>query len=366
MVKARRGKAASVKRLARAVAVCSVLALLSSCGYGGNGDKTGVSLIIKTQTNPYFVSMKQAAQTEAKKSGAHLSVAAGNADGDTQSQINAIDTAIARGDKGILITSNGPAVNAALRQARDYGLFVIALDTPLDPLKTADVTYATNNFEAGKLIGEYAASKLGGQKAVIAMLDLYDDQVVSVDIGRDHGFLTGMGIDPGSKTLNAKEERSGKYSGGKGGSYEIACHQATQGAVDGGRKAMEQCLSRNPDINVVYTINEPAGEGAYAALKADNREDKAFIVSIDGSCQGMEDVENGIFAADATQYPGKMAQLGVTAIAKIGEGDEAPSLPKGEDFLDTGTKLVTADPLSGIESQTVDEGRKTCWGKAGG
>src|SRR6195952_5017002 len=190
-----------------------LVALLSSCG--GNGDRTGVSLILKTQTNPYFVSMKKAALTESGKSGAHLSVAAGNADGDTQTQINAIDTAIARGDKGILITSNGPAVNAALRQAKDYGLFVIALDTPLDPVKTADITYATNNFQAGKLIGQYAAAKLAGKTAVIAMLDLYDDQVVSVDIDRDHGFLTGMGIDPGSKPLNAKESRKGSYKGGK-------------------------------------------------------------------------------------------------------------------------------------------------------
>jgi fructose transport system substrate-binding protein len=197
------------------------------------------------------------------------------------------------------------------------------------------------------------------------MLDLYDDQVVSVDIGRDHGFLTGMGIDPGSKTLNAKEKRTGSYQGGKGGNYVIACHQATQGAVDGGRKAMEQCLSRNPDINVVYTINEPAGEGAYAALKADNRQDKAFIVSIDGSCQGMSDVGKGIFAADATQYPGKMARLGVEAVSKIGQGEQAPSLPKGEDFLDTGTNLVTAKPLDGIKSQTVDQGKKGCWGTAG-
>jgi fructose transport system substrate-binding protein len=343
--------------------VLCVLALLSSCG--GNGGKTGVSLIIKTQTNPYFVSMKQAALAEAKKAGAHLSVAAGNADGDTQTQINAIDTAIARGDKGILITSNGPAVNAALRQAKDYGLFVIALDTPLDPVKTADITYATNNFQAGKLIGGYAAQRLNGQKAVIAMLDLYDDQVVSVDTGRDHGFLTGMGIDPGSKTLNAKEAKSGQYTGGKGGSYQIACHQATQGAVDGGRKAMEQCLSRNPDINVVYTINEPAGEGAYAALKADNHQDKTFIVSIDGSCQGMSDVEKGIFAADATQYPGKMAQLGVTAIADVGKGRKPPSLPSGQDYLDTGTKLVTAKPLPGVQSESVEDGKKACWGTTG-
>jgi fructose transport system substrate-binding protein len=353
----------TVWRLCRVVVVCCLVGLVSSCG--GNGDKTGVSLIIKTQTNPYFVSMKQAAQKAAGESGAHLSVASGQADGDTQSQINAIDTAIARGDKGVLITSNGPAVNAALRQAKAYGLFVIALDTPLDPAKTADVTYATNNFQAGKLIGEYAAKRLNGKPAVVAMLDLYDDQVVSVDIDRDHGFLTGMGIDPGSKTLNAKEAKKGSYKGGKGGKYTIACHQATQGAVDGGRKAMEQCLSRNPDINVVYTINEPAGEGAYAALKADKHQDKAFIVSIDGSCQGMDDVQNGIFAADATQYPGKMAQLGVSAIAKIAKGQQAPSLPRGKAYLDTGTKLVTAKPLPGIDSQTPDQGKKACWGTAG-
>ena len=63
-----------------------------------------------------------------------------------------------------MITSNGSAVNAALRQAKSYGLFVIALDTPLDPAKTADVTYATNNFQAGKLIGEYAAERLAGRR----------------------------------------------------------------------------------------------------------------------------------------------------------------------------------------------------------
>jgi fructose transport system substrate-binding protein len=339
-----------------------VAATLPLAACGGTDGRTGVSLILKTQTNPYFVSMKRAALEQAGATDVHLSVASGTADGDTQNQINAIDTAIARGDAGILITSNGPAVNAALRQAKDYGLFVIALDTPLDPLETADVTYATDNFKAGKLIGRYAAERLKGKKAVIAMLDPYDDQVVSVDVERDHGFLTGMGIDPGSKGLNGREAKSGSYKGGKGGQYEIACHQATQGAIDGGRSAMEQCLSRNPDINVVYSINEPAGEGAHAALSAAGKADGVLIVSIDGSCKGMGDVEKGIFAADATQYPGKMAALGVKAVAAVGAGRQPPSLPEGRDFLDTGTRLVTADPVKGLKSQTVDEGRKACWG----
>jgi fructose transport system substrate-binding protein len=327
--------------------------------------QVGVSLILKTQTNPYFVSMKQSAEQQADKSQVKLSVAAGTADGDTQTQINAIDTAIARGDKGILITSNGDAVNAALRQAKDNGLFVIALDTPLNPADTADITYATDNEQAGRLVGQYAAARLGGQKAVIAMLDLYDDQIVSVDIERDHGFLEGMGIDPGSKTRNAQEAKQGHYTGGKGGDYQIACHQATQGAVDGGRTAMEQCLSANPNINVVYTINEPAGRGADAALRAAGKTKQAFIVSIDGSCQGMGNVKSGMFAADATQYPGKMAGLGVSSIAKLARGGPSPDTSSGKDFLDTGTNLVTNKPLPGLKSQTPVQGAKACWGQAG-
>lgn len=357
-----RSVGARSRRAAAGVLALLLAAVLSACGAGTDDDEPGVSLILKTQTNPFFVSMREAAREEAEATGTRLSVAAGTADGDTQNQIGAIYTAIARGDEGILITSNGPAVNAALRLAQEYGLFVIALDTPLDPVETADLTYATDNFEAGRLIGEYAAARLDGEDAVIAMLDLYDDQVVSVDVERDTGFLTGMGIEVPNLDVNGSEESTGQYTAGDGGAYEIVCHEATQGAIDGGRQAMEQCLSRNPEVNVIYTINEPAGEGAHAALRADDRQDDAFIVTIDGSCGGMENVQDGIFAADATQYPGKMAQLGVQSVAAISAGEQPPSLPEGETFLDTGTALVTAEPIEGIESQTVEEGLEQCWG----
>jgi len=358
-------------RWPRAVAIGQVIALLaltacaSALTTNAAGQKqVGVALILKTLTNPYFVSMKQAAQAQAKKDNVRLSVAAGTADGDTQTQINAIDTAIARGDKGILITSNGDSVNAALRQAKSFGLFVIALDTPLNPAETADITYATDNKAAGKLIGQYAAAKLAGKKAVIAMLDLYNNQIVSVDVNRDHGFLEGMGIKPGSTTENAKEAKTGTYAGG--GAYHVVCHQPTQGAVDGGRTAMEQCLSANGQINVVYTINEPAARGAYAALKAAGTAKKVLLVTIDGSCEGMQNVKSGEFNADSTQYPGRMAALGVSSIAKLARGGEKPSVTSGKSFLDTGTALVANDKVAGYASQTPDQAARTCWGSTAG
>lgn len=342
--------------IATAVALC----LLAACGAADK--RPGVSLILKTQTNPYFVAMKKAAQAEAAKEGLRLSIAAGTQDGDTQNQINEIYTAIARGDRGILITSNGNSINAALRQAEDAGLYVSALDTPLTPVDTATNTYATDNFEAGKHIGQYTAAKLNGKKAVIAMLDLYNDQVVAVDTERDQGFLEGMGIPRGKGIQNGLEPKQGKYTGGKGGDYQVVCHRPTTGSIDGGRQAMEQCLSANPNINVVYTINEPAGQGAYAALGAAGKTKQAMIVTIDGSCKGINLVKQGVFAADSTQYPGKMAELGVSAVADIARGRKPPGKTPGKEFYDTGTKLATADPVEGVESQTPDDAAKTCWG----
>jgi fructose transport system substrate-binding protein len=355
-------------RLGIALAACVTLAL-SACSSskktansgssGASGKAVGVSLILKTLTNPYFVSMASDAKAAAAKDNVNLTVAAGSKDGDTQAQISAIDNAISRGDKGILITTNGDAVNAALNQAKQAGLFVIALDTSTNPASVADITYATDNEQAGKLDGQYAAATLGGKSAVIAMLDLFNNQVVSVDIQRDHGFLEGMGIDPGSTTQNAKEAKSGKYSGG---SYTIACHQPTQGAIDGGRSAMENCLSANPNINVVYAINEPAGEGAYNALKSAGKTSQAMIFAIDGSCAGLKLVTSGEFAADATQYPGKMASLGVDAIAKLARGGSKPTVTSGKSFFDTGTKLAAAKSAGGLAVQSPSDAASACWG----
>ena len=305
--------------------------------------------------------MEKDAQAAAAKDNVDLTVAAGTSDGDTQTQISAIDNAISRGDKGILITTNGNAINTALNQAKQAGLFVIALDTALTPASVADITFATDNTQAGRLDGQYAAAALGGKPAVIAMLDLFNNQVVSVDIDRDHGFLDGMGINPGNPNLNGQEAKTGTYKGG--GKYTIACHQPTTGAIDGGRTAMENCLSANPNINVVYAINEPAAEGAYEALKAAGKQNSVAVYAIDGSCSGLKFVTSGEFTADATQYPGKMAALGVDSIAKLARGGSKPSVTTGKTFFDTGTALVATKPATGVSIQSpTGQAASACWG----
>ena len=196
---------------------------------------------------------------------------------------------------------------------------------------------------------------MDGQKANIAMLDLFNDKVISVDYNRDQGFLTGMGIDVADKTKNGDEAKTGTYTGGKGGDYEIFCNEPTQGSQDQGRSAMETCLAKSKDINLVYTINEPAGVGAAEALEAAGV--KATIVSVDGGCSpGIEAVKAGTIGATAQQYPVDMAKLGVEAIAKKVRDGVDPEVTPGLDFFDTGVALVTDKPAEGVESIDYHQG----------
>jgi fructose transport system substrate-binding protein len=344
-------------RLTVCVAGVALAASLTACSNGSSG--VGVSLITKDSVNPFFVAMQKGAKADAAKDGVTLTVASGAKDGDEQGQITAIENAISRGDKGILITPNGPGVNPAIKKARDAGMYVIALDTPPDPANTVDITFATDNFQAGKLIGQWAAKQLGGKPATIALLDLFNDKIVSVDYNRDQGFLTGMGINTNNPKKNGDEAKTGNYSGG---TYSIACNEPTQGAQDGGRTAMENCLSKNPSINVVYTINEPAAAGAYAALQAAGKQNGVIIVSVDGGCQGVKNVQGGVIGATSQQYPLKMATLGMQAISKFAKDGTKPKTSQGLDFFNTGVNLVTDKQASGVASISVADGLKLCWG----
>lgn len=341
------------------IATIGLAGCASNGGGGGDGDDVGVALIVKTNSNPFFVAMQDGAKAEAEKQGVALTLAAGKEDGDEDTQIKAIEDAIARGDQGILITPNGPGVLDAISKARDAGLYVIALDTAPDPADAVDITFATDNRAAGKLIGEWTAAQLGGEKATIAMLDLFDDKIVSVDYNRDQGFLEGLGIDTVDGNANGDEAPTGSYSGGD---YEIVGNEATNGAEDGGLAAMETLLSKNSDINVVYTINEPAAYGAYQALQAAGKEEGVLLVSIDGGCAGVTNVKDGIIGATSQQYPVKMAELGVDAIVKLAQDGTKPEVTSGLDFFDTGVELVTDTPAEGVESITTDEASAICWG----
>jgi len=334
-------------------ALLSAVAVVAIDAAPAQAQSTSACLITKTDTNPFFVKMREGAEAKAAELGIEMKSFAGRIDGDHETQVAAIETCIADGASGILLTaSDTSSIVPAVQQAREAGLLVIALDTPLDPIDAADATFATDNFLAGELIGRWAAASLGdaAADARIAMLDLAVSQP-TVGVLRDQGFLTGFGIDvvdPG---------RWGDETDPR-----IVGNDVTAGNEEGGRRAMENLLAQDPEINVVYTINEPAAAGAYEALKAFGREDDVLIVSVDGGCPGVQNVRDGVIGATSQQYPLLMASLGIEAIAAWAADGTKPENTPGKDFFDTGVALVTDQPVEGVESISVDEGLSLCWG----
>jgi fructose transport system substrate-binding protein len=313
---------------------------------------TGACLITKNNTNPFFVKMKEGAEAAAKDAGVDLQAFAGEKDGDAAPQITAIENCVASGAKGILITASNDSVVPALKKAREAGILVIALDTPLADADAQDMTFATDNFEAGMLIGAWAKAQLGdaAKDAKIGMLDINKDNI-SVDVARDTGFLKGFGIEvPDLKVMGSETDP------------RVIGHESSGANPEGGVTSVENLLAKNPDMNVVYTINEPAAEGAFQALKKAGKEKSVLIVSVDGGCPGIASVASGVIGATSQQYPLLMASKGIEAIAAFAKDGSKPTASEGLSFFNTGVNLVTDKPAEGVKSIDSKEGTAKCWG----
>jgi fructose transport system substrate-binding protein len=314
-------------------------------GSAGAADQAIIGLITKTETNPFFVKMKEGAAEAAKAKGAKLLTGAGKADGDNAGQVTAMENMIAAGAKTILITpSDSKAIVPSIKKARAKGILVIALDSPTDPADATDALFATDNYQAGLLIGEYAKAALAGKPARIITLDLFPGHPVGAQ--RHNGFLKGFGL----ASLPASSNELARPA-------EVVCMADGYGDQAKGQTAMENCLQKSPDVNLVYTINEPTAAGAYNALKKAGKEKGVIIVSVDGGCQGIRDTIAGKIAATSQQYPLKMAAMGVDAGVEYATHGVKP-----HGYTDTGVALITAKAIAGVDSKDTKAGMDLCWG----
>jgi len=321
------------------MAAAAVLSLaVGACGQ----DKKPVTLglIVKRNTNPFWVTMKDTAEDRADDDNVKLLTAAGRTDIDNRSQVAALAKMTAAGAKGIMITpANSSAIVPAIEKTRRAGVTVIALDTPTQPATAVNALYATNNYQAGQLIGRYAKAKVvqRGIKPKIAMLDL-SPGITSGQL-RHAGFLNGFGIRNGDPRIVGSVNTLGE-----------------PGRAEDGLRAL---LKLHPDINVVYTVNEPAASGAAQALKSAGRsQDDVILVSVDGGCDAVKnEVRPGVIDATVQQYPENMARLGVDSLAAAARGGAKPS-----GYKNTGIALITGDPAKGVPSKNIAWGVRNCWG----
>src|SRR4051812_13198281 len=216
-------------------ALAGVVVLGSMAATAAMAQDVTVGLITKTETNPFFVKMREGAEAKAKELGVKLITAAGKFDGDNDGQVAAIENLISAGAKGFaIVPSDSKAIVPTIKKARDAGLMVIVLDTPTDPIDAPTATFATDNRKAGMLIGQWAAKTMGdkAKDASIVLLDLAVNQP-TVDYLRDQGFMQGFGIDVKDPNHYGDENDP-----------RICDHEVGEGDQAKGRTAMENALQK--------------------------------------------------------------------------------------------------------------------------
>lgn len=323
-----------------AVAACALAAAgCSSSGSkaaAGSGGAVTIGIVELNLSNPFFGTLEKATEAAANAKGWQVMKSEAKVPGDSATQVTAIENMITNKVRAIVVDPANPtALVDVVKKARDKGILVVTVNSNLTPVNAADATFATDNFAAGKLIGQWAKASAPSDPH-IAMLDF--DLSDGPAGGRHNGFLAGYGI-------NVK-------------SPLVAGTALTQGTVDTGQSAMENLLSAHPNVNVVYTINEPDAHGAYTAIKNKGLAGKVAMVSVDGACSGVADVKAGIIGATAMQFPSKMGQMAVEAIAAYVKDGTKPK----PGLTDSGTVLITDKPVAGLSSQTSAWGLNNCWG----
>lgn len=281
-------------------------------------DKLKIGFITKFPV-PYFATMEDAAKAyAAAHPGIDLVVGQGKSATDIDGQIALIESMVTQGVKGIAITPVDPTVSKALDKAVAAGVKIVLMDNDIPDWKGRTALATTNNFEAGKLAGQFLKSKL---KA-----------------GDTMGILEGV---PGVPSLD--DRVNGMLEGLKGVDVKIVGRGTTKCTEELGISVAEDILTKNPDVKSIYSACGPPAAGAAQALKKAGKADSVILVGFDFCCGEKEALTAGLETATVAQFPAKMAEMGVDALVKSLKGE------KVDIAIDSGAALVTKDNMDKIQ-----------------
>jgi ribose transport system substrate-binding protein len=273
-----------------------------------------IGITLMTYNNPFFSVIKSVARKTAEAKG--FQFRENDAQFDANKQAAAIEDFLAQGVSAILLNPvDSAAIVKSVEKANQKGVPVITIDVNADGGKLATFV-ASDNTKLGVLTGEYIAKRLNG-KGTVALLS--------------HPTVTsGKNREEGLKSVLAKYPE-----------IKIVAEQATRGERLTSVTVTENILTANPKLDCLWAVNDPAALGAIQAVKQAKRDDKIFVVAIDGSPEAVEAIkQGGAFAASAAQYPQKMAIAAVEQAVRALHGEKLDA------FFSIDGSLVTKDNVA--------------------
>lgn len=270
-------------------------------------DSIKVGLSVSTLNNPFFVTLKEGAEAEAKKQG--IEITAIDAQNDPAKQISDIEDLIQQGVSALIINpTDSAAVVSAIESANNAGIPVITVDRSAEGGEVV-AHIASDNTAGGKMAGEFILETLGNKGKIVEL----------------------EGI-PGSSA--ARERGEGFHSAVDGvEGVEVVAKQAADFDRAKGLTVMENILQGNKDIQAVFAHNDEMALGALEALSAAGLND-VIVVGFDATEDAVKAVEDGRMGATVAQKPDLIGQKGVETAISVVKGE------KVEEFIPVELELI--------------------------
>ncbi|MBV8565382.1 MAG: ABC transporter substrate-binding protein [Methylobacteriaceae bacterium] len=278
-------------------AIAFALSLAASAGEAK--ELKSVGIIVGPLGNPFYVALAKGMETEVKRINPSAKVTAVSNDYDLNKDVTAVETFIASGTDIIFIdAADSEAIEPSVKKAMDAGITVVGVDAGA---KGAPVNLTVDNTAAGRIACQYLAEKLG-HKGNVVILDSVPMVALTERVG---GCTSALQKDAGIKILSTD--------------------QRGDGSRDSGLKLMQTLLTRFPDIEGVFAINDQMAIGADLAAKQLNRKGLA-IVGVDGSPEAEEALKTDtMFIGSAAQSPFNVGSQSVKAGYDLFEGKQPES-----------------------------------------
>ncbi|MFW6273999.1 MAG: ribose ABC transporter substrate-binding protein RbsB [Halanaerobium sp.] len=296
-----------MRKLTIVLALSLIMIIGLSAGIAAQDLRIGLS--VSTLNNPFFVDLKDGAESMAEEMDVEISVV--DAQDDAASQLSSIEDLLIR-DIDVLIINpvDGDAVVSAITAANDAGIPVITVDRGSEGGEVVS-HIASDNVEGGEMAGDFIAEELGEEGKVVEL-----EGIPGTSAARDRGEGFNKSMD--------------KHSG-----LEVIARQPADFDRAEGMTVMENILQGNSEIDAVFAHNDNMALGAMEAIEAAGREDEIIIVGFDAIDDAVEAVEEGDLAATIAQKPTLMGEMAVETAVKVANDEEV------DEFTAVPLELIT-------------------------
>ena len=260
-----------------------------AAGKSGSGKKS-IGMVISTLNNPFFVSLKEGAEAEAKKLGLKLIIL--DSQNDPAKELSNVEDLLSRQISILLLNpADSDAAGRAVKRANSNNVPVITLDRGVSSGQVVS-HIASDNVAGGEMAGEFILQELGRGAAIVEL-----EGLPGTTAARDRG-----------KGFNKAIENS----------LTVVARQAADFDRTKGLNVMEDILQAQKEIGGVFAHNDEMALGALRAIEASGR--NILIVGFDATADAVAAVQAGKMAATVAQQPELIGSLGVMTASKVLSG----------------------------------------------